>query len=160
MNIFFLHPTPAIAASYHCDKHVGKMLIESCQLLAVAHHESGNGHNVSYKPTHKNHPSALWTRSSVLHYAYVAELARWLAFEFYRRYGKHHKSEFVLKAELKAPPPALTMGGWTNPPLAMPKDYHSDDAVKSYRAYYISKQAKMAMVYYKGQRTQPEFFHA
>ena len=56
MNVFYLHHLPPIAASYHCDKHVGKMLIESCQLLATAHHEFGNGDKVSYRPTHKNHP--------------------------------------------------------------------------------------------------------
>lgn len=160
MNIFFLHPTPAVAASYHCDKHVGKMLIESCQLLAVAHHEHGNGANVSYKATHKNHPSAIWTRTSTMHYAYVCELAKWLDFEFFKRYGKHHKSGQVLRAELLLPPPALTAGGWVNPPLAMPDEYKADDTVSAYKSYYVSKQSKMPMVYYKGQRTQPEFFHA
>ena len=37
MNIFFLHRDPRIAARYHCDKHVIKMIIESAQMLYCAH---------------------------------------------------------------------------------------------------------------------------
>jgi hypothetical protein len=157
MNVFFLHTHPAIAASAHCDKHVGKMLIESCQLLAAAHHLHGNGDKVSYKLTHKNHPSAVWTRSSRLHYRWVAELAYWLGIEFYKRYGKRHRSAMILETELFEPPPNLTIATWSNPPLAMPEQYRSDDAVESYRAYYKSKQLVMTVQYYRGERRLPEF---
>jgi len=37
MNIFYLHKDPDICASYHCDKHVLKMIIEYAQLLSTAH---------------------------------------------------------------------------------------------------------------------------
>lgn len=33
MNIFFLDTNPQKAAVYHCDKHVVKMILESCQML-------------------------------------------------------------------------------------------------------------------------------
>ena len=39
MNIFFLDTDPKTSASYHCDKHVVKMIIESAQLLSTAHRE-------------------------------------------------------------------------------------------------------------------------
>ena len=37
MNIFVLHPNPRKAARWHVDKHVIKMLLETCQLLYTAH---------------------------------------------------------------------------------------------------------------------------
>lgn len=37
MNIFFLDVNPYIAAEYHCDRHVIKMILEGCQLLSTAH---------------------------------------------------------------------------------------------------------------------------
>jgi hypothetical protein len=97
MNIFYLHHLPSIAAVMHCDKHVGKMLIESCQLLATAHHHYGNGDKVSYRPTHANHPSAVWVRQSRLHYNWTSDLARFLGREFKYRYGHGHKSKRLLR---------------------------------------------------------------
>lgn len=38
MNIFVLDEQPEIAAQMMCDKHVVKMIVESCQLLSTAHH--------------------------------------------------------------------------------------------------------------------------
>ena len=37
MNIFWLNDHPEFAAASHCDKHVIKMLLESCQLMSTAH---------------------------------------------------------------------------------------------------------------------------
>lgn len=37
MNIFYLDRDPALAARYHCDKHVVKMILELGQLLSTAH---------------------------------------------------------------------------------------------------------------------------
>lgn len=157
MNIFYLHQLAPVAAAMHCDKHVGKMLIESCQLLATAHHQYGNGHAVSYKSTHVNHPSAIWTRESTLHYHYVVTLAIYLGREFYIRYGKNHKSRDVLVAELLNPPSAMhdLPKTWSSPPLAMPDEFKSDNAVESYRRYYASKSATMPLIYHRGDRPMP-----
>ena len=157
MNIFYLHHLPSIAAVMHCDKHVGKMLIESCQLLATAHHHYGNGDKVSYRATHANHPSAVWVRQSRLHYNYVSDLARFLGREFKYRYGHGHKSNDVLHAELLVCPPAMLNlpTRFTPPTLAMPDEYKSDDHVESYRRYYASKAATMPLIYNKGKDPQP-----
>lgn len=37
MNIFYLDENPVLAAEFHCDKHVVKMILESAQLLSTAH---------------------------------------------------------------------------------------------------------------------------
>lgn len=157
MNIFYLDHNPVIAAKYHCDKHVGKMLIESCQMLATAHHMHGNGDNVSYKPTHTNHPSNIWARSSVKHYVWLSQLAYALGEEFERRYGKTHKSFEVLCRELIGPPEAMyeLPITWTPPTLAMPPEFYMADHLKAYRNFYASKSDRMAMDYYKGNEPPP-----
>lgn len=157
MNIFYLHHHPAIAASEHCDKHVGKMLIESCQMLATAHHMLGNGHAVTYKPTHVNHPSNVWVRESKIQYAWTVTLARYLAREFMFRYDKIHASSKILEAQLIQAPPALMSqpASWRVPPLCMPEEFHSSNAMLSYQKFYASKSTKMPLKYYKGDRAQP-----
>lgn len=37
MNIFVLDTNPIVAATYHCDKHMVKMIVEYAQLLSTAH---------------------------------------------------------------------------------------------------------------------------
>lgn len=37
MNIFWLSQKESECAKWHCDKHVVKMILESCQLLSTAH---------------------------------------------------------------------------------------------------------------------------
>jgi hypothetical protein len=37
MNIFWLSRKESECASWHCDRHVVKMILESCQLLSTAH---------------------------------------------------------------------------------------------------------------------------
>lgn len=37
MNIFVLDRDPRVAAAFHCDKHVVKMIVEYAQLLSTAH---------------------------------------------------------------------------------------------------------------------------
>lgn len=157
MNIFYLHHLAPLAATMHCDKHVGKMLIETCQLLATAHHIHGNGHNVTYKQTHTNHPSAIWARESRLHYDWLVTLGTYLGREFYKRYGKRHKCQDVLVDELYYAPPAMfTLPlTWRPPTLAMPDEFKCDDPVTAYRNFYASKINRMPMVYYRGEQPAP-----
>ena len=158
MNIFFLHQSAIIAAQEHADIHVGKMLLESCQLLATAHHALGNGDAVTYKPTHMNHPCAVWVRESKSHYAYVADLAFYLAREFRKRFGKEHKCEQILKDQLMVAPPALKSAKWVKPPQAMPEEFRGDDVVEAYKRYYASKADTMTMRWRKSEENAPWWF--
>jgi len=160
MNIFFLHSTPRLAAANHADVHVGKMLLESCQLLATAHHFYGEGDKVTYKPTHENHPCAVWVRESALNYGYVADLAEALGREFYFRFNKPHASQAVLRAELSNAPEAMRMlpFRFTTPPLCMPAEFHQDDYVEAYRLYYASKADKMDMKWNRKTDNEPFWF--
>ena len=75
MNIFYLDHDPRIAAKYHCDKHVVKMILESAQMLATAHRVvDKNDDDILYREAYKNHPSTKWVRSNLYHYTWLWSL--------------------------------------------------------------------------------------
>ena len=90
MNIFYLSHDPVKAAQVQYNKHVVKMILETAQLLCTAHHELGSPINIPYKATHKNHPSAIWVRSSAEAYMWAYEHMLALGAEYTKRYGKEH----------------------------------------------------------------------
>jgi hypothetical protein len=140
MNIFYLDKDARLAAQYHNNKHCVKMIVESAQLLSTACREIGISDPILYKTTHKNHPSAVWTRSSVRHYIYTLELFAWLLYEYTYRYDKDHacssKLDFFVDQLTHFPD-----NGWVDPPLCMPEECKTDDVVQSYRNYYKMKKS-------------------
>ena len=64
MNLFYLDKDLKVNAESHVDKHVGKMIMEAVQLVCTAFHLQDI--EAPYKKTHPNHPSAIWTRNSML----------------------------------------------------------------------------------------------
>lgn len=135
MNIFVLSKSPTLAAQYHCDKHVVKMVLETAQLLSTV---AGEG----YKPTHKNHPCTVWARESLANYHWLYALGQALGQEYTHRYGKVHKSSLVIDSLPYAP--ATVTGGMSTPfALAMPDEYRTDCPVASYRAYYVGEKSRM-----------------
>jgi hypothetical protein len=141
MNIFYLSESPELAALYHCDKHVVKMILETAQLLSTAHHELGG--TATYKSTHKNHPSAVWVRQSASHYRWAARLWMELMRQYTYRYDKIHASA-RLADELRHPPAALLDCGFVPPPQCMPEECKDPCTVTAYRNYYRGPKAYMA----------------
>ncbi len=167
MNIFFLDSDPKLAASYHCDKHVVKMILESAQLLSTAHRVldgkegirlSANGRRLKdwglteprnsalYKATHVNHPSAIWSRQTSENYKWLAELAVELCYEYTLRYGKVHASMHLILTHLTKLPENITISGFSEPPQAMP-DYCKipGKVVEAYRNYYNNEKTDIAV---------------
>lgn len=146
MNIFWLDNDPVIAASYHCDKHVVKMILESAQMLSVAQRILGNADERLYKLTHKNHPCSIWVRTSVENYAWLYEHFAALSAEYTFRYGKVHASYLKLNKLLSTRPPGLISLGSTEPALAMPDHFKfAGNPVRSYREYYKHKAKTISM---------------
>jgi hypothetical protein len=135
MNIFFLHWDPRICAMMHVDKHVIKMILETCQLLCTTHHVTESKYVPPYKLTHKNHPSTKWVRESQGNYNYLINLGKELCKEYTYRYGKIHKCQSYIE-EMGNNIPPIPDNGFTTPALAMPNEYKSKDVVESYRSYY------------------------
>lgn len=143
MNIFYLDSSPVQSARLMYNKHVVKMILESAQLLCTAHRELGND-NVPYKSTHKNHPSAVWTRSSVSHYYWVYEHMMALGLEYQRRYGREHLTITKCRYALASPPSKMPATPFVQPPQCMPDQYKAECSVEAYWNYYIGDKHRIA----------------
>jgi len=76
MNIFYLHDSPIICASYHADQHIHKMILESAQMLSTAAHSLPYiPSHLLYKPSYQKHPCTLWTAASPANMLWLCELA-------------------------------------------------------------------------------------
>lgn len=76
MNIFVLDLSPQISASYHCDQHLHKMILESAQMLSsAAHSYFPILRSKIYKPAYLHHPCTRWVCESIDNMAWVCELA-------------------------------------------------------------------------------------
>lgn len=161
MNIFYLSNEPSECAKQHCDKHVVKMILETAQLLSNAHHMLDGDQVIKpiYKLTHKNHPSAIWTRASETHYKWLWALLAELCKEYTHRYGKVHKVERDgLIQVLKIAPKNIPSTSWvSDPPPAMPDEYKVRDVVQSYRNYYVGAKKSFARW---TNREVPQWFNA
>lgn len=143
MNIFYLDDNPFTAASFQCDKHVVKMVLETAQMLCTAHHILGKPEENFYKKTHVNHPCSIWVRESIENYMWTFDHFLGLGQEYTRRYKKKHKSIEKLEYALRAIPAGIEKTDWTDPALAMPDEFKTNDPVESYRQYYKSKDIVM-----------------
>jgi len=142
MNIFYLDDCPVEAAKMHCDKHVVKMVLETAQLLSTAHRLNGNDDDRLYKPTHKNHPSAVWARESKANYMWLYDLFISLCDEYTYRYSKTHLTDTKLRHVLRHVPD-LEEAEFTEPPQCMPDDYKSSNTVEAYQQYYLNDKTRM-----------------
>ena len=148
MNIFVLDRDPQVAALYHCNKHVVKMILESIQMLCAAHwlhHLNNEGRSIKdfkrikdaqywlfenipkdlqppWKLTHVRHPCTMWVCENVSNYG-------WLEANY---------------------PPGIPEGFLSSHPVCMKDDYkiYDDDGrisvVKSYKNYYILDKSRFA----------------
>ena len=174
MNIFILDKDPVNTAQAHCDKHVGKMLVEGCQMLSTAHRVLDGKHSVViskgrkkqvwtlgpdledklYKTSHFGHPCTKWVMQSSGNYDWLYNLCRALADEFVFRRGKQHKSAKLLDI-LSTLPNNIKHNLRMPFALAIKNDPEcicESDAYLSYRRYYIKKQYRMKMKWSKREK--------
>jgi hypothetical protein len=172
MNIFVLDEEPVKAAEYHCNKHVVKMILEAGQMLCGAHwlhlldnyydgHISDfkrvrdiqdwlykNTHPLEQPPwklSHMRHPCTLWTNESYSNYMWHWKLGVALCKEYTRRYERVHKSETVIDWLGKNTPRLMKNKGLTPFVVCMKEEYKvKDDAIQSYRNYYIKDKVRFA----------------
>lgn len=75
MNIFVLSPDPTIAAAYHCDQHLHKMILESAQMLSTAAHSFfPHLKRHIYAPAHQNHPCTQWASACFSNMVWLCDL--------------------------------------------------------------------------------------
>lgn len=149
MNIFFLDTDPYGAAHSLCDKHVPKMLLESCQMLSTAiQRHTGRNKNL-YKPAYEKHPMTIWVGDTIDNFNWAFENALWISDEYECRFHKKHKSsrilDTILSYGLYKEMPKLSKS-FTNPPQCMPEEYQLPTGayVSAYRKYYQGAKAYFA----------------
>lgn len=151
MNIFVLETDPKICAQYHCDKHVVKMIVESCQMLSTCLNEFGV--ETMMKPCYKNHPCTVWARKTKANYLWLCDLCMNLCVEYNFRYGKVHSLQdytlWLMRMVYVIPDGELTPFA-----QAMPIQHKCNDAVKAYRKYYTTD--KKSILHYT-RRLNPEW---
>lgn len=166
MNLFILSLIQKEIAQYMMDKHVSKILLEAVQMLCSAKRILDPDDVVNeqiYKLAHKNHPVTIWCRTSKANFLWTLELVDELHNEWKYRYNhpesKQHKS-YLIAQLLKQNIPEddkFESVGLTNFALAMPDIYKTDDAVISYRNYYMSEE-KQRIASWKKKRERPDWY--
>ena len=173
MNIFFLHKFPSKAAEYLCDKHIPKMLLESCQMLSTAvqqhkknlpwplpfyrHHPVWKNVDNLYKEAYPNHPMTKWVGLNHGNFKWTLENAIFIEQEYYKRFNKYHKSRRIITLIFQNNyMDCIPEGDFTDPPQCMPDQYKDNDYVTAYRNYYKGEKEYFAK-WEKG-RQQPEWW--
>lgn len=152
MNVFCLDKDPRKSAEMMCDKHVVKMILESCQILSavldVNYIDEYRGKTdvkpsfqlgcPGYPPAHVKHPSTLWAIESKGNAKWLIKHLRALNMEYTKRYMKTHKlagCTMIYEAQLqylkfsKERKTKFTQA-ITN------KKWHNKDSIEAYRTYY------------------------
>lgn len=156
MNIYFLHPQPNLAARYHSDRHVAKMILEATQILATVHlmHDSSASPILKrlrppMRMSHQHHPCVLWACSTAANYDWLFQLGSHLLEEYFARFQSFNALHetllnlYVLPLNMRND--SVMNGGFYAPPLCMPDKYKdSTDHVKSYRDYYFYEKDHLA----------------
>jgi len=181
MNLFILYADPRTAAQAHADRHVVKMILETCQMLYTAHWTAAYAQITvknkkgldlpesmktapkkigsearGYMAAHINHPCTKWIRASLENYKFGCNLAIAIGDEYQYRYGKVHGC-MEHAVWLAANPPALPVIGQTPFAIAMDDQYKiSDDAIECYRHYYLTAKKEKGLLVYT-RRPKPAF---
>ena len=151
MNIFATHDDPVLSATELPDKHIVKMPLECCQMLAVVYSPwykdigpilktDGSAYKTK-KGAFRNHPCTKWVAESDHNIAWLLQHGIALCDEYEYRYNKRHtcKKSLVLAGLLyqhgcpeKHTPFAR----------AMPDEWKYDDSISTHEAYerYIASK--------------------
>ena len=102
MNIFVTDPDPCESAKVLPDKHVVKMPLETCQMLAVVyskwyfnwgdellHKKDGSPYNTK-KGAFRGHPCTVWAAEDINKTAWLIAHGVALCYEYWKRYDKIH----------------------------------------------------------------------
>ena len=143
MNIFVTDTDPCLSAIALDDKRIGKMALESAQLLSTVLRR--HGIDAPYKPV--DHPLVDWADADPLALFWLWSHYEGLLNEWEYRYEKEHGAKVILplKHKLRLPP-----GDYTRLPVfynnakrkSLNLDYTSvPDTIEAYRLYLRARWA-------------------
>jgi len=172
VNIFFVDENPVVAAQSLCDKHQGKMLVESVQMMVSALRRHGatdadvplTAKGTPHKGGYANHPSTRWVGDSLSNFTWLFDHSVALADEFALRFGKEHACARQLDA-VRASACMVPDVPMTAVPLCVGDELHAkygttavlSEAVDIYREFYTIDKASFAK-WLKG-RPSPDWWN-
>ena len=145
MNIFVLAESPTLAARYHDDVRLPKMVVELYQQLGSAVRRHGatdeqmplTQKGTPLKGGYHNHPCTRWVGDSLANFFWAHRHAMALCHEYTSRFGKVHSCQagIVKLLDLSVLIPSGTLTPFAQ---AMPDEFRRKDgnAVEAYREYY------------------------
>ena len=165
MNIFVTDPSAVKSAKVLPDKHIVKMPLETCQMLAIVASEEW-GHAFGKLPkldgtpyktekgAFRNHPCTVWAQDN---YTWLILHGLALCAEYTHRYGKVHSCQHTLEhAKMIFPP---SNGEVTPFARAMPDEFKYDTSIDTITAYkrYIASNPWAASNYLRDPSRKPNW---
>ena len=159
MNIFVTDPDPNKSAQVLPDKHVVKMPLETCQMLAVVYSKwyfnwgndllpkkDGTPYNTE-KGAFRGHPCTIWAAQNIYNTAWLIQHGFGLLEEYTHRYGKIHSCQTAMNEaekifEIKTGKTLLCHKKATPFAFAGPDEFKHDtsiDILTKYKRYISSK---------------------
>ena len=174
MNIFVTSKCPIKSAKVLPDKHIVKMPLETCQMLAIVCSEKwGHGFGTlpkvdgtpykTDKGSFRNHPCTIWANDFVMNWQWLLSHGLALCKEYTLRYGKVHTCEGTLlyaKTILPTGDPTGRSGKGPKPfVFAGPDEFKYDETVDIYTKYkmYIASKPWVKDNYLRLPNRKPEW---
>ena len=175
MNIFVTDTDPVQSAQNLPDKHIVKMPLETCQMLAIIfsdwYYGVGQLHKRNGQPyatkngAFRNHPCTQWAAANQHNLAWLITHGYALCAEYHSRYGKVHTCHApIIEAELlyeKCFDDCID-DSWrrvTEFTRAMPEDIKFDTTIDTIEAYkrYLNTKPWLATNYLRIPSRKPSF---
>ena len=169
MNIFVTDPDPVKSAQVLPDKHIVKMPLESCQMLAIVCSEKwGHGYGEIHKTNgepyktdkgaFRGHPCTIWANQCLENAWWLLTHGLALCAEYSHRYGKTHSCLRPL-LEAKDIMPSADFTNHTPFAFAGPDEFKYDTSIDTLTAYkrYISSKPWAASNYLRDPSKKPNW---
>ena len=175
MNIFVTDPSPTVSAQVLPDKHIVKMPLESCQMLAIVCSEKwGHGYGEIHKKdgepyktdkgAFRGHPCTVWAGENIANTAWLIEHGFALLKEYENRYNKVHSCQTAMNAaekvfEERTGKTLLCHKEATPFAFAGPDEFKFDTSIDTFTAYkrYISSKPWVASNYLRDPSKKPDW---
>ena len=176
MNIFVTDPDPCVSAEVLPDKHVVKMPLETCQMLAVVYSKwyfnwgddllpkkDGTPYSTQ-KGAFRGHPCTIWAAQSIANTAWLIQHGFALLKEYENRYNKIHSCQTAMNAaeevfEQKTVKTLLCLQEATPFAFAGPDVFKYDTSIDIFTAYkrYIASKPWAASNYLRDPSRKPDW---
>ena len=176
MNIFVTHPSPIQSARNLPDKHIVKMPLETCQMLAIIYSDWYYGvgklyksDGTPYRTAHgafRNHPCTQWAAANQYNLAWLIRHGYALCHEYTLRYDKVHTCLDVIEQAERIyhnsfPDEFLSLASHkvTSFTRAMPDFIKFDTTIDTITAYkrYLNTKPWLASNYLRIPSRKPSF---